>query len=305
MVKLKDNMIQTDLYYKVTDSHQYLHFNSCHPRHTKISIPYAQARRLCTIIDDKDVLDVRLEEMKRFFTDRGYPLKLIEDGIQKAKLIPQIELRKVKEKKNEDIIPFVFTHNPSNPNVSSLIRSTFDLMQIDRKMQKTLKNVKYIGSKRQPPNLKRLLTQAKFQPLQTEEGGSFKCKDKRCKTCPLIHEGNIIFIKSIQKEFQIKSRMNCKSKNVLYIITCNGCREQYIGKTHDMLSSRMRVHRQQIRCPEYRKIAVSGHIDGCCNMDPKFTVTPFYKTTDDKARATVKEQHFIKVLKPTLNKLRL
>ena len=27
--------IETDLYYKSTDTHQYLQFNSCHPRHTK------------------------------------------------------------------------------------------------------------------------------------------------------------------------------------------------------------------------------------------------------------------------------
>lgn len=33
----QDEVIMTDVYYKPTDTHQYLHFNSCHPRHTKIS----------------------------------------------------------------------------------------------------------------------------------------------------------------------------------------------------------------------------------------------------------------------------
>lgn len=31
--------LSTDIYYKPTDTHQYLHFNSCHPRHTKRAIP--------------------------------------------------------------------------------------------------------------------------------------------------------------------------------------------------------------------------------------------------------------------------
>ena len=31
--------LSTDIFYKPTDTHQYLHFPSCHPRHTKRSIP--------------------------------------------------------------------------------------------------------------------------------------------------------------------------------------------------------------------------------------------------------------------------
>jgi hypothetical protein len=37
--------LSTDVYYKPTDTHQYLHFGSCDPRHTKRSIPYNLARR--------------------------------------------------------------------------------------------------------------------------------------------------------------------------------------------------------------------------------------------------------------------
>lgn len=44
-----DEVIITDVYYKPTNAHQYLHFNSCHPWHTKITIPYDLARKICTI----------------------------------------------------------------------------------------------------------------------------------------------------------------------------------------------------------------------------------------------------------------
>ena len=178
---------------------------------------------------------------------------------------------------------------------------------MDKNMKKALTGAKFIPSKRQPPNLKRLLTRAKLEPPETEEGGSFRCGDKRCGTCKYneIHEGNHIMITSTQKKFYIKSRMDCKSENVLYIITCNGCKEQYIGKTNDQLSSRMRVHRQQINTPKYRQLGMSKHIDECCSQEPKFTVAPFYKTTNDKSRTSVKEQYFINTLKPSLNRLSL
>lgn len=57
--------LSTDIYYKPTDTHQYLHFNSCHPRHTKRAIPYNLARRICTIVSDEQKRNQRLEEMKK------------------------------------------------------------------------------------------------------------------------------------------------------------------------------------------------------------------------------------------------
>ena len=40
----KENKLYTDIYYKTTDTHQYLHYRSCHPKHTKNNIPYTLAR---------------------------------------------------------------------------------------------------------------------------------------------------------------------------------------------------------------------------------------------------------------------
>ena len=39
----KDGTISTDSYTKPTDTHQYLHMNSCHPNHDKKAIAFSQA----------------------------------------------------------------------------------------------------------------------------------------------------------------------------------------------------------------------------------------------------------------------
>ena len=44
-VSLVGNRIETDLYTKPTDKHQYLDPDSCHPSHCKTSIPFSQALR--------------------------------------------------------------------------------------------------------------------------------------------------------------------------------------------------------------------------------------------------------------------
>ena len=46
MVSIKDGFIETDFYTKPTGKHQYLLILSCHPQHTKRSIPYTLALRL-------------------------------------------------------------------------------------------------------------------------------------------------------------------------------------------------------------------------------------------------------------------
>ena len=74
--------LSTDIYFKDTDSQQYLNFKSCHPKHTKTNIPYCLARRICTIVSDHAILQRRLIELTESLVNRGYPLQIIMNGIQ-------------------------------------------------------------------------------------------------------------------------------------------------------------------------------------------------------------------------------
>ena len=64
MVINKGGRIQTVIFYKPTDSKQYLLYTSCHPKHTRNSIPYNLARRLKTIVSENAILLQRLDELK-------------------------------------------------------------------------------------------------------------------------------------------------------------------------------------------------------------------------------------------------
>ena len=66
LVKERNTRITTNIYYKVTDTHYYLHFGSCHPHPNKTSIRYNLARRICTIVSEKDTRDIRLNELKTY-----------------------------------------------------------------------------------------------------------------------------------------------------------------------------------------------------------------------------------------------
>ena len=91
--------ISTDVSHKVTDSQQYLIFNSCRPKHT--NIPFSLARRLCTIVSDETFLSARLKELSQTLTQRKYPTEIINAGIKKAMSIPRAKLLEVNNKKTK------------------------------------------------------------------------------------------------------------------------------------------------------------------------------------------------------------
>jgi hypothetical protein len=191
----KEEKIITDVFYKRTDTHQYLHFSSSHPRHTKRAIPYNLARRIYTIVSEDLTREQRLEELKIYLRKQNYPAKLIDNGIKKAKdlnrknIINQIA---IDESTNSRILPFVTTHNTKNPNVTPFVRQLNDLLKTDEKMEKVLNNYKFINSKRQPKNLKRLLCKSNFQEKSDKKTFTVtKCNDRRCGTCPYLREGQI------------------------------------------------------------------------------------------------------------------
>ena len=79
------------------------------------------------------------------------------------------------------------------------------------------------------------------------------------------------------RKFYVHESMTCAVKNVLYVIKCGGCGEEYIGQTGDFLRKRVTVHNQQIRDPKTRMLYVSGHIDICANqLIPKYMIFPFH-----------------------------
>ena len=107
------------------------------------------------------------------------------------------------------------------------------------------------------------------------------------------------------EKFKIKEVMDCDSRNLLYCIVCSGCGEKYIGKMGDILRNRVRVHKQQILHEDKRMFGMSDHFSKCSqNYSPNFKINPFFKIkSDNEDFRKNMESHFIRRLKPKLNKL--
>ena len=68
--------------------------------------------------------NVGFEELKQSLLSRGYPIKLIENGITDAGPIPRNELIP-NTKQDNDIITYFSTYNPRNPDMIKKIKLTY------------------------------------------------------------------------------------------------------------------------------------------------------------------------------------
>ena len=299
----EDNSIHTDIFSKSTDTHNYLNFKSSHPKHTKLNIPFNLASRIITIANTEASQTRRLEELKTFLRKQQYPESIIEHGIRKAREKGPIISSETRDlpmntPNTNDIIPFVTTFNPRNFDVFNLYKTIEPTLQLSEKMRKVLSKKKTINSKRQPKNLKRLLSSSKFD-FNPSVPSVKKCSDKRCKTCPNIIEGSSITYKN-GKNFSVRQQMSCKTKNLIYSAICKNCEEFYIGETKLELKTRMTLHRQQTNNENLTILRANRHFRECSNGE--FYIFPLYKVNvDSDYFRKRKEEHFINILKPSLN----
>ena len=64
-----------------------------------------------------------------------------------------------------------------------------------------------------------------------------------CKTCPAVLQCQTIKSTVTNKEFQCATpSFNCKTTNIVYLITCTRCKSQYVGETKQSLNVRFRQH---------------------------------------------------------------
>jgi hypothetical protein len=150
--------IETDIYYKETDGHQYLNYKSCHPKHTKNNIPYNLMNRITTFVNNEERKNFRLSEMKAWLTKLSYPEKLLEDAIIKAKENSStIAKRKPRKKDDTKVINYITTHNPNNSDIYPIIREVFSKLKTNSDTKNSFEKTDIRKCNRQPRNLKKML----------------------------------------------------------------------------------------------------------------------------------------------------
>ena len=117
---------------------------------------------------------------------------------------------------------------------------------------------------------------------------------------PISVKSLFLFIQRVNKAFFLKNNFECESRNFIYVIICQGCQEEYIGKTGCLVKERIGVYKQHIRQPQYQQIKVEEHLRFCsCG---EFQMFPFFQIKqENKLLRKAYKDYFIDRFKLLLN----
>lgn len=137
--------LETDVYIKPTDSHQYLHHTSCHPNACKKGIPYAQALRLRRICSKDTFFEKRAQDLCSFLIERGYKKNFVQEQVDMARKTSRNETLRDKQKKENNRIPFTVTFHPGLPNIGGLLRDLHPVLHSSKRRKSAIKEVPMVA----------------------------------------------------------------------------------------------------------------------------------------------------------------
>ena len=293
--------VETELYYKDTNNHHYLEYNSFHAKHVKNNIPFNFFKKIIVFTSNPEKEKNEIGKMRTWLYKCGYPKFIVDKGLHNAKLQGPAPAPGSKK----DVIPFV-TQNCSNYSCSSVVKKLKLLIENcpDQSTKEFFQTKDFVQAVRQPANILRQLTRAKFDSEKTDQSlaGTFKCKNTGCKICRLYLEECEMVTGNNGVIWHIKSHITCHSRMVLYFLTCLGCNKvSKVGKTNCM-RPRMNNHISESKSGETTDV-FDKHVFLCKkdHIEPVFKLNVLMEV-DDYNKLLVYEDFFHKQGFDTLNR---
>ena len=306
--------LRTKVFFKSTDTHQLLHRHSFHPKHTFQGIIRSQHirfKRISSSFEDyKEASDILHKVLKT----RGYSasfLRKIRREIWRSYDCAKTTM--TDEKKSENIIPIITLYDNINSNLNRLWKTTIannDLFDGVRLISayKRHKNLRdhlirgRLSSHNSPDDgpLDELIAALDKMPSTvTPSGlnnGTTRCTRTTCKTCSLMPETKQFLSYTTGQLFTIHQPLNCQSTNIIYLITCNLCKKQYVGETGRSLANRTTDHISCIKT--YKSTPIGLHFNLPNHAWRNLSILPIEQLDDTRiTHRRMRETHWQKTLK--------
>ena len=256
--------IKTSLYQKPTDRHNFLHQKSYHPFSTKKSLPYSQALRIRKICSSSEDEKAAMMSLKDQFKARGYSPSLVQEAIDRAGTKDRKELLQPRLKSNSVApLTMVTTFNNTLPNLKNIMARNWNLLSINKEIAKKFTKEPLIAYRRNP-NLRQILGGNKIEngkvvrQKHNHTGICSPCRPNRAyKCCRQMRSTSTFKNRLTGKVYQIYHRVNCKDRNIIYLLECIKCNDRpYVGKSEPQMNFRINGHRSDV---DKNKLAVDTH----------------------------------------------
>ena len=117
---------------------------------------------------------------------------------------------------------------------------------------------------RRKKNFKEILSPSLFRS-KFNKNESYISNCNKCDICKdYLISGNKFKCKVIGRVYSVRGSLSCNSPNVIYIISCKNCGDQYVGSATDF-KARFRIHKSKIKTKKDRCVAARHFSNKCCD----------------------------------------
>ncbi len=265
LISIIGDRLSTTVYTKPTDRKAYLHAKSYHPKCTKEAIAFSQSTRLRRICTEKEEYDKLGEKLIEDLVMRGHDRTTVRKDVTRAGNIDRQQLLMQKQKGTSSRTPLILTYNKRLPDLKKVIDNTWETLKINRTEKEKFKEKPLICYRRNK-NLRDLIGQTRISKGKVlrkkikKIGRCTPCNSRPdTKCCRHVIGTNFFTNQSGKKRFDIYHRVNCKSKNAIYLGFCMKCnKKQYVGKVETQgMNKRINKHRNDAK--KHDSIPVDKH----------------------------------------------
>ena len=161
-----------------------------------------------------------------------------------------MDARQVKPKTHRFNVHLAAVYNLNIKNLQTCLKNNLPLLYSDPEMKNIFPegttNVTYKRGK----SLRELISPSMFPQAQVDSHSimASKCKSRRCAICENYLVCTNEFNSAVSgKTYKVRGKLCCASSNVIYLISCRLCKEQYLGFAFtDNFKPRFRVHKSDV-----------------------------------------------------------
>ena len=101
--------------------------------------------------------------------------------------------------------------------------------------------------------------------------GFFHCGRRNCRTCDHSDETNKFYSTNRKTWYNIEEYIDCNSKNVIYLMTCQKCKQQYVGFTSRNFKKRVYEHLRSVQ--KKKRDTFGNHFNSQNHLNPLLDAT--------------------------------
>ena len=301
LIYTDNDQLHTRTFFKQTDTHQLLHTQSFHPKHTTRGIIKSQLIRFKRLSSTTQDYIKSCRVLFSFIRFRGYNLS----GLREMQynilfnyhdkycciVTNNIAPRSYdKTAKPLEVLPIVVDFCSIGTKIASIYkRLVHSAWGADK--------FSIVTAHKNSRNLRQMLISSKF--INNAPGAFRGCDERRCLTCRLHAVPKTQITSNINgRVIRIINNISCATINVIYLISCRSCNLQYVGETGRSLRDRVNDHRSAIRNNSDTPIGQHFNLRGHSIADLSVTPVEVMENTTMRRNKEKALQRYLKTIHP-------